>query len=74
MGTHTERENIMPAVKICIIGGGSPYMTSMFASLARYARDGGLAGCEVILNDINEENVKLMEQSNQFLLLRRAEW
>lgn len=50
----------MPAVRICIVGGGSPYMTSMFASIARYAREGGLAGSEVVLHDIQAENVKLM--------------
>ena len=50
----------MPAVRICNIGGGSPYMTSMFASLATYARSGGLAGSEIVLHDINEENVSLM--------------
>jgi len=55
----------MSAIRICIIGGGSPYMTSMFASLARYAREGGLAGSEVILNDINEDNVKLMSDWGQ---------
>lgn len=50
----------MPSVRICIIGGGSAYMTSMFASLARYARAGDLAGSEVVLTDINEPAVKLM--------------
>jgi 6-phospho-beta-glucosidase len=50
----------MPAVRICIVGGGSPYMTSMFASLANAARKGGLAGSSVVLHDINEGNVKLM--------------
>jgi 6-phospho-beta-glucosidase len=50
----------MPGVKICIIGGGSAYMTSMFASLARYAKDGGLAGSDVVLHDINEPAVKQM--------------
>jgi len=50
----------MPKVRICIVGGGSAYMTSMFASLARYAREGGLAGSEVVLTDINEQAVKLM--------------
>lgn len=50
----------MPAVRICIIGGGSAYMTSMFASLARYAQQGTLAGSDVVLTDINEPAVKLM--------------
>jgi len=50
----------MPSVRICIVGGGSAYMTSMFASLAGYARSGGLAGSEVVLHDINEQNVQLM--------------
>ena len=50
----------MPAVRICIVGGGSPYMTSMFGSLAHHARSGALAGSEIVLHDINEENVKLM--------------
>lgn len=50
----------MPAVRICIVGGGSAYMTSMFASLANHARKGGLAGSHVVLHDINEANVKLM--------------
>ena len=50
----------MPGVRICIVGGGSAYMTSMFASLAAGARSGDLAGSEVVLHDINEENVRLM--------------
>jgi 6-phospho-beta-glucosidase len=50
----------MPAVKLCIIGGGSAYMTSMFASLARFAREGTLAGSEIVLTDIDEPAVKLM--------------
>ncbi|MGQ9660941.1 MAG: family 4 glycosyl hydrolase [Kiritimatiellia bacterium] len=50
----------MPAVRICVVGGGSPYMTSMFASLAHYARKGRLAGSHVVLHDINERNVRLM--------------
>jgi len=50
----------MPAVRICIIGGGSAYMTSMFASLARYAQQGTLAGSDVVLTDVNEPAVKLM--------------
>ncbi len=50
----------MPAVKLTIVGGGSAYMTSMFASLARYARQGGLAGSEITLMDINAEAVELM--------------
>ena len=50
----------MPAVKICIIGGGSPYMTSMFASLACFAKNGSLKNSEVILYDINTRNASLM--------------
>ncbi len=50
----------MPALRICVVGGGSPYMTSMFASLAARARSGGLAGSEVVLHDIDEANVELM--------------
>ncbi len=50
----------MPGVKMCIIGGGSAYMTSMFASLARHAKDGGLARSDVVLHDINEPTVKQM--------------
>ncbi|MBL8026098.1 MAG: hypothetical protein JNL74_06795 [Fibrobacteres bacterium] len=52
----------MPAVKICIIGGGSAYMTSMFGTIARYVRDGGLAGSEVVLTDIEEKSVKTMTE------------
>ncbi len=55
----------MPAVRVCIVGGGSAYMTSMFASLANYARKGGLAGSHVVLHDINEDNVKLMRDWGQ---------
>ena len=50
----------MPAVKISIIGGGSAYMTAMFSSLARLAREGGLAGSRIALMDIDIENVELM--------------
>jgi 6-phospho-beta-glucosidase len=50
----------MPAIRICIIGGGSAYMTSMFASIARHARQGDFAGSEVVLYDINEKAVKGM--------------
>ena len=50
----------MPAVKICIIGGGSAYMTSMFAALARWARAGDLAGSRIVLTDIDEPPVRQM--------------
>jgi 6-phospho-beta-glucosidase len=50
----------MPKTRICIIGGGSAYMTSMFGSLARYALEGGLAASEVVLHDTNEPAVKRM--------------
>ncbi|MFH1707530.1 MAG: hypothetical protein ABIF71_06400 [Planctomycetota bacterium] len=50
----------MPGVRICIIGGGSAYMTAMFAALGRYAREGGLAGSTIVLNDIDRESVALM--------------
>lgn len=50
----------MPAIKLCIIGGGSAYMTSMFGTIARYVREGDLAGSEVTLYDINEKSVKRM--------------
>ncbi len=50
----------MPAVRICIIGGGSAYMTSMFGSIARYARAGDLAGSSVVLHDINEPAMRRM--------------
>jgi 6-phospho-beta-glucosidase len=50
----------MPGIRICIIGGGSPYMTSMFGSIAHFAREGGLANSEIILHDINEQRVRLM--------------
>jgi 6-phospho-beta-glucosidase len=50
----------MPAVRICIIGGGSAYMTSMFGSIARYAKAGDLAGSSVVLNDINEPAMRRM--------------
>ncbi len=50
----------MPAIRICIIGGGSAYMTSMFASLARHVKTGDLSGSSVVLHDINEAAVKRM--------------
>ncbi|MFO7899501.1 MAG: hypothetical protein R6V58_10650 [Planctomycetota bacterium] len=50
----------MPDVRIAVIGGGSAYMTSMFASLARYAREGGLAGSHVALMDIDGPAVRQM--------------
>ena len=50
----------MSKVRICIVGGGSPYMTSMFSSLATYARAGGLAESEIVLHDVDETKVKLM--------------
>lgn len=50
----------MPAVRICIIGGGSAYMTSMFGSLARHVRTGDLAGSSVALYDINKPAAQRM--------------
>jgi len=50
----------MPAVRICIVGGGSAYMTSMFGSLARHVRSGDLAGSSVVLQDINEPAARRM--------------
>ena len=52
----------MPAVKICVVGGGSPYMTSMFTSLARFAKKGSLKNSEIIIYDINAENARLMAE------------
>ena len=60
----------MPSVKITIVGGGSAYMTSMFSSLARFARAGGLAGSEVALVDINAEAVELMGRWAQAVVAR----
>lgn len=50
----------MPKIRICIIGGGSAYMTSMFGSIARFARSGDFAGSTVVLNDISEKAVSRM--------------
>jgi len=50
----------MANIRLCVIGGGSPYMTAMFSSLARHARKGDLAGSEIILNDIDEKSAQLM--------------
>jgi len=47
-------------MKLTIIGGGSPYMTSMFATLARYAADGTFKNMDIVLHDIDEVNVKQM--------------
>ncbi len=52
----------MPAVRICVVGGGSPYMTSMFASLARFAKSGLLRNSEIVIFDINRENARLMAE------------
>jgi len=60
----------MPAVKITIVGGGSAYMTSMFSSLARFARQGGLAGSEIALLDIDAEAVELMGRWAQAVVAR----
>lgn len=48
------------AVKIVIVGGGSAYMTSMFASLERCSREGALRDAHVALVDINPDAVELM--------------
>lgn len=50
----------MPAIRLCIVGGGSAYMTSMFSSLGHFATQGGLAGSEVVLYDIDADNARLM--------------
>lgn len=47
-------------MKLTIIGGGSPYMTSMFTSLARYAKQGTFKNMDIVLTDTDEEAVKLM--------------
>ena len=66
------REFAMPAVKIGIIGGGSAYMTSMFASLGRCARDGQLAGSEVVLMDIDAGAVELMGRWARMVVARQG--
>ncbi|MFH1075052.1 MAG: hypothetical protein V1752_08195 [Candidatus Firestonebacteria bacterium] len=60
----------MPAVKICIIGGGSPYMTSMFTSLARFAKKGLLKNSKIVLYDINKKNAGLMTEWGKAASLR----
>ncbi len=50
----------MPAIRLCIVGGGSAYMTSMFSSLGRFATEGGLAGSEIVLYDVDAGNARLM--------------
>ncbi len=52
----------MPGLKIAIVGAGSAYMTSMFGSLARYAREGTLAGTHVACMDIVEGPLKFMAE------------
>jgi 6-phospho-beta-glucosidase len=50
----------MPAIRLCIVGGGSAYMTSMFSSLGHFAAQGGLAGSEIVLYDTDAGNARLM--------------
>ncbi len=50
----------MPAIRLCIVGGGSAYMTSMFSSLGLFAARGGLAGSQIVLYDIDASNARLM--------------
>ena len=50
----------MPGIRLCIVGGGSAYMTSMFSRLAHFALEGGLAGSEVVLYDVDANNARLM--------------
>jgi 6-phospho-beta-glucosidase len=50
----------MPAIRLAIIGGGSPYMTSMFSSLARYAASGSLSGSSIVLYDLDRKSAGLM--------------
>lgn len=52
----------MSGIKICIIGGGSAYMTSMFGSLARFVRDGSFKKVEVALYDIDVPSMKIMTE------------
>jgi len=50
----------MPAIKLCIIGGGSHYTHHMFSTFARHVKTGDLAGSTITLYDINPDSVRLM--------------
>ncbi|MFA5863916.1 MAG: hypothetical protein WC975_04430 [Phycisphaerae bacterium] len=50
----------MPAIKLCIIGGGSHYTHHMLKTLADYVATGDLAGSTICLYDINQETARLM--------------
>lgn len=52
----------MPKIRLCIIGGGSPYMTSMFGTLARCGRTGDLLK-RVVTNFSNA--AKLMKKQKK---------
>ncbi|MFA5865067.1 MAG: hypothetical protein WC975_10330 [Phycisphaerae bacterium] len=50
----------MPAIKLCIIGGGSHYTHHMLATFAHHVKTGDLAGSTIGLYDIHHDNARLM--------------
>lgn len=50
----------MPAIKLCIIGGGSQYTHHMLYTFAQHVATGDLAGSTISLYDINQEASRLM--------------
>lgn len=50
----------MPAIKLCIIGGGSHYTHHMLRTFSEYVHNGDLAGSVISLYDIDREHAQLM--------------
>lgn len=50
----------MPAIKLCIFGGGSSYIQEMLGTFARHVASGDLTGSIISLFDIDDENARLM--------------
>ena len=50
----------MPAIGLCILGGGSHYTHHMLHTFAAHVAAGDLAGSTICLYDINQETARLM--------------
>jgi len=52
----------MPAIRLCIFGGGSSYTHHMLSVFARHVASGDLAGSSLCLYDIDPEAARLMSE------------
>jgi len=52
----------MPAIRLCILGGGSSYTHHMLRTFAEHVASGDLAGSSVVLYDVDKESANMISE------------